>query len=244
MVWPELLKDVQPISVTGCLWRVVESQRQIATINIVDNLAEQAVLEDLLENSKPSHPPGCDGLHYLLKTPFRYPPLRWGSRFGSRFELSIFYGAKTQTTALAETAFYRLLFLQGMSKPPVKLTSQHLMFSAYYHSKKAIQLQHSPFKEYSTELADPGSYVASQSLGTALREQGYQLIEFISARDEHQGINVAITTPHALHSRQPEKTIRLLMQTNRNGVEIKLEQALLQFPIDQFLVDGELSYPQ
>src|SRR5260370_1119544 len=53
------------------------------------------------------------GLDSLLFTPFRYPPLRHGSRFGSRYERGIWYGAETLRTAFAEVAYYRLLFLEG-----------------------------------------------------------------------------------------------------------------------------------
>ena len=91
---------IEPL--TGELLRMVESQEQIATLSLVDDLAEQAVLEDLLERAKPPLPVGTDGLHYLLATPFRYPPLRHGSRFGRRFEPGLFYGARRLPTLLAE----------------------------------------------------------------------------------------------------------------------------------------------
>ena len=49
-------------------------------------------------------PPGHERLgrfDYLLRAPWRYPPLRWGSRFGRRFEPGLFYGA------LSEEALFR-----------------------------------------------------------------------------------------------------------------------------------------
>ncbi|MCD8512620.1 MAG: hypothetical protein LRY63_03860 [Nitrincola sp.] len=65
----------------GEMYRMVESQEQVATMSYVDSLQEQAVLETLLESAKPSYPDAIisasmgSELHYLLKTPFRYPPL-------------------------------------------------------------------------------------------------------------------------------------------------------------------------
>ncbi|MCF6299044.1 MAG: hypothetical protein L3J01_04110 [Thiomicrorhabdus sp.] len=59
--------------VQGKLTRVVESQEQIATNQLVDNLEEQKQLEELLEKSKPKLPSKPNDLHYLLSTPFRYP---------------------------------------------------------------------------------------------------------------------------------------------------------------------------
>jgi hypothetical protein len=93
---PCVAKDRKPLPYASLssfddeIFRIVESQEEIATTNIVANLDEQNVLEQLLETSKP----GAIGTvpHYLLSTPFRYPPLKHGSRFGTLFENSLFYG--------------------------------------------------------------------------------------------------------------------------------------------------------
>lgn len=69
-------RHIRPLQ--GRLVRLVESQEQVATLQLVDTLEEQALLEELLESSKPPVPADAEPLHYLLKTPFRYPPLRWG----------------------------------------------------------------------------------------------------------------------------------------------------------------------
>ena len=54
----------------------------VSTMALVDTLEEQALLEQLLDDSKPSVPLECRGLHYLLFTPFRYgAPYPHGSRF-------------------------------------------------------------------------------------------------------------------------------------------------------------------
>lgn len=238
-----MVRAADPVLVTGRIWRVVESQQQVATTALVDNLAEQAMLEDLLENSKPAAPPGAERLNYLLKTPFRYPPLRWGSRFGTRFEPGIFYAAHTPRTALAETAFYRLLFLHGMLEPLESLLSQHIMFATRCHTPQGIKLQQAPFAQHTALLGDPVSYAHTQVLGSELRAAGYQALEFISARDLQQGINVALFVPQALRSRQPEKIQRLLAQTTAQGVAFKLEGELLTYPREAFLVDGDLPQP-
>jgi hypothetical protein len=82
-------RHIQPIA--GTLLRMVESQEQIATNRLVDALDKQQLLEELLEGTKPDYRPGTRHLHYLLATPFRYPPLRHGSRFGRRSEPALFY---------------------------------------------------------------------------------------------------------------------------------------------------------
>ena len=79
---------------------------------LVDTLAEQHLLEELLERSKPPVPPECRGLHYLLATPFRYgAPYPAGSRFRrAGLTPGVFYASQAPETAVAEMAFHRLLF--------------------------------------------------------------------------------------------------------------------------------------
>jgi len=56
------------------VWRVVEGQHLVSTRKIVDTNAEQRVLEEVIEASKPAIPEECRGFDYLLSTPFRYRP--------------------------------------------------------------------------------------------------------------------------------------------------------------------------
>ena len=93
----------------GRCWRVVEAQHQVSTMKITDTLAEQTLLEDLLEDTKPPVPRDCVHLHFLLMTPFRYSATNpFGSRFRKPFaEHGVFYAAEHPATARAETAFHR-----------------------------------------------------------------------------------------------------------------------------------------
>lgn len=77
------LADVGLTPLSGTVLRLVESQEKVATTRIVSTLERQALLEDILERSKPPLPAIGTTLHWLLATPFRYPPLRHGSRFGA-----------------------------------------------------------------------------------------------------------------------------------------------------------------
>ena len=63
---------------TNSVCRMVETQEYAATTSLVDNLEEQAILEQILDDFKPSYADGTKDLHYLICTPFRYPPLKCG----------------------------------------------------------------------------------------------------------------------------------------------------------------------
>jgi RES domain len=245
-IWQACGARALPAPLTGTLLRIVESQHDVATLALVSTLAEQAELERLLERSKPSLPPETDGLHYLLATPFRYPPLRHGSRFGARFEPALLYGSKRRATVLAEAAYYRFLFWYGMQAPPPgRLVTTHCLFSARYRTAFGLALHAPPFDTYRAELTSPNNYRATQRLGTRMRAAGVAAFEFASARDRAGGLNVALFTPRALTSRRPSNPTNWLCETDAALVTFaqaggRIVQA---FPLQEFLVDGALPVP-
>jgi hypothetical protein len=78
---------------------------------------EQDLLEQLLDETKPPYKEGTQQLHYLISTPFRYPPLKYGSRFGDRTMPSFFYASETPQTVLGECAYYRFAFMAVIENP-------------------------------------------------------------------------------------------------------------------------------
>ncbi|WP_138441229.1 RES family NAD+ phosphorylase [Marinobacter alexandrii] len=256
-----IAKAVEPLQ--GTAFRVVESQEDIATTRLVDNIPEQARLEELLEASKPARAKGTDKLHYLLATPFRYPPLKHGSRFGRAFEKSLFYGAMTINTALAETAFYRFVFVSHLSVPfPQPLQTLHTVFGARIRSDHGVRLQDTAWQDLHEALTHPSSYALTQALGTQMRACGVQCFQFLSARarqaelyglpydagDGMEGINVALFEPSALNDRKPRQSSRLIIVTSAESVSMSLTLAdgsrqVSEFALSSFLIDGELPDP-
>jgi hypothetical protein len=185
-------------------------------------------------------------LHYLLATPFRYPPLPWGSRFGGRFEPSLFYAGRTVDSVLAESAYYRFVFWSGMAAPPpAPLDTRHTLCSVSIDTSCGLQLQHAPFDEYATSLLDRRHYGATQALGSAMRDVGIEAFEYRSARDSQQGLNVALFTPAALGSRTPDILDEWLCQTAAERVTYYSRPGcgVREFWLQAFLVDGELPLP-
>lgn len=245
-IWGEVGATVPIVDLDGALVRLVESQEQIATNRLVDTLEEQALLESLLDGSKPPLPKATSGLHYLLATPFRYPPLRHGSRFGRHFEPSLFYAAASTSTVLAESAYYRFVFWQGMTVAPSSaLTTQHTLFGATWRCARGLQLQREPFEAWRDALTDPADYGATQRLGSAMRSAGVEAFEYVSARDLERGINVALFTPMALAVRRPVFTEAWLAETSADEVRFysREEHRVHRFPLQRFLVDGRLPTP-
>src|SRR5687768_18371504 len=106
---------------------------------LVDTLEEQALLEQVLDESKPSIPKECRHLHYLLFTPFRYgAPYPRGSRFRrAGFTPGVFYASQTVATAVAEMAVFRLLFFADSPATPWPNNAiEHTVFQTRFRTSR------------------------------------------------------------------------------------------------------------
>lgn len=227
-------------------WRVVEAQHQIATRKLVDSDAEQAVLEALLEAHKPPIRDGGD-LHYLLFTPFRYPPLPRGSRFGSRWEPGIWYGSESMDGALAEVAYYRLLFLEGSAADLGLLETDLTAFRVPIDTDAGVDLAGPTFETCHASIASPTSYADTQALGTTMRGVGAHAFRYPSARDPAGGANIGLFTPAPFVGTRPALVETWRSAATKAQVEFRkhdyFEAVFTRFDRDVFLVDGELPRP-
>jgi len=245
-IWTTCESTAHPVVLEGTVQRLVESQEQVATNALVHTLAEQALLEQMLEGTRPAPSAAIEGLHYLLLTPFRAPPLRYGSRFGRRTEPSLSYGARDTGTMLAESAYKRFVFWSGMDlAPDAPLKTRHTVSRAEIETARGLRLQQPPFAAFAPLLQDGASYVATPALSTELREAGIEAFEYRSARDAEGGVNVALFTPTALAPRRPHHQVDGLCETGADVVRFYSHEAqqLRRFPLQQFLVDGALPTP-
>jgi hypothetical protein len=206
----------------GVAWRAVEDRHRISTRRLVDTDEEHELLEALIDASKPALPEGPPrGLHDLLFTPFRYPPLRYGSRFGTRSERGIWYGSEKIKTALAEIAYFRLLFLDGTeaAREIAPLYLVLTVFNVELRSDRAVDLTCGPFRAHREVISSKTDYVASQELGRDMREAGVELFRYVSARDTAEGINVALLSPRAFQSKKPKQRQSWLGVASPSAVE-------------------------
>lgn len=230
----------------GEVFRLVETQEFAATTTLVDDLDEQFLLEQMLDEVKPLYRPGSENMHYLLKTPFRYPPLQYGSRFGSRLMASFFYAGEQPETILAEVAYYRFVFLSDMAVPYEKaIQSEHLMFSVRIKTNKCADLSDSAFAAFKDTLRHTQSYSFCQSVGQWLaEEQGVEMIRYYSARHP-EGTNVAIYDPYVIQSDEPENQQRWLCHTKADKISFTQHgrNKPMSFDLDTFLVNGKFPRP-
>jgi RES domain len=228
-----LSSEARPLS--GRCWRVVEAQHVVSTLKLVDTLAEQELLERLLEEQKPPVPPECRDLHYLLSTPFRYgAPYPCGSRFRrAGLTPGVFYGSQTVSTAIAEMAFARLLFFAESPGTPWPVNaSEHTAFSVRFRTSRGLDLTVAPFDQESEAWSHPTDYAACQTLADGARAAGAQALRYMSARDPAGGRNLALLTCKAFTSRAPVDRQTWRLQLDASGA-----RAICNFPDQRLAFD-------
>ncbi len=233
----------------GDAWRVVQSQQLVGTRKLVESEDEHELLEQLIDNAKPPPPkgPGFEGLHYLLATSFRYPPLRYGSRFGTRADPGIWYGGERIDTVLAEVAYYRLVFLDGTAADLTPLMVELWAFQAALRTDRAVDLEDGAFREFHDALFSKVAYDAPQQVGHDMREDGVTLFRYRSARDRNGGANIGVFSPTVFARKRPFNFKTWHCVVMHDGVEFSrkdfVEKARTTFPRTDFEVDGVIPAP-
>lgn len=219
----------------GRLWRAVEAQHRAATMRLVDTLEEQAELERLLETSKPPLPAGAQGLHYLLVTPFRYPPrYPGGSRFRAASDPGVFYGATEQRTACAELGYWRWRFLMDSPALPRLEPLPHTLFQCGVHGV-AVDLRRGEFARDAALWTARDDYTHCQRLGAAARAAQIGLIRYRSVRDPRGGACTAVLDMAAFNA-SPSAEQSWLLTVTRARVSWQRDSVLhrqgFEFPAE------------
>jgi hypothetical protein len=226
-IWtPDALRsELRPYR--GKAWRLVEAQHRVSTLKLVDSLAEQTVLEDILEATKPPVPEACQNLDYLLSTPFRYRPYSHGSRFRrAGFTPGVWYGAERAETAVAEMVFYRFLFFaEAPDVPFPDGAADYTGFAVPLASVFALDLTAPPLNRDATVWTHPTEYGACQTIADTAREAGAEVLRATSVRDPKGGANLAVLSCAAFAAKAPTER-----QTWRIRIGAKGAQAIREHP--------------
>jgi hypothetical protein len=247
----ELSSSARPAA--GRAWRVVEAQHRVSTLKLVDTPEDQAVLERLIDDTKPAVPQECRHLDYLLFTPFRYGTYRHGSRFRrAGHTRGVFYASHNPQTAIAEIGFYRLLFYAESPDTPWPTTaSSYTAFAVEYATNRATDLTEPPLLAHQDLWTDLQDYSHCQQLADAAREAGIEAIAYQSVRDPRHRLNVALLTCTTFTKREPVRRQTWWLLVSEYGVRavcesppavLGLERSL--FTADRRLADVRRSRPR
>lgn len=171
-------------------WRGVEAQHVVSTMRLVDHPDEQALLEQLLEGSKPALPPAARGLHYLLATPFRYAPMH-ASRFRPARSKGQWYGAEALIAACAEVAYWRHRFVidsEGLREQ--ELLTEHTFFQGALQGV-SIDLSAEPWLKAQAQWTHDSDYSQPHAVARAALARGALWLRYESVRAPGQHCAVA-----------------------------------------------------
>lgn len=212
---PAVASERKPFALT--LWRAVEAQHVVSTMSLVDSIEEQAVLEAVLDAGKPAVPSYAQRLHYLLFTPFRYPPSPWGSRFRGAQDPGVFYGADDVRTACAELGYWRWRFLRDSPALPAIDARAQTLFQVAIRAD-GIALDAPPFDRDAAQWQDPDHYEACQAFGRVAREANIGMIRYRSVRDPQHGTCSAVLSPLAFSQPAPLVTTTWMLTVRQDRV--------------------------
>jgi hypothetical protein len=244
--WTPAELSASAIAVDAAVWRAVEAQHRVSTMKLVDSVAEQQVLEAILEDTKPALPDGAEGLDYLLFTPFRYTQRNpWPSRFRrAHAPDGVFYASASPEAAMAEIAFHRrLFFAESPATPKPTNPMEYTAFAVQIRTGKGLDLTRPPLDRDRSRWTDPENYGACHALADRAREAGIQVICYLSVRDLQHRLNYAVLSPGAFGQNRPFalQTWRMHIRDD-GGVLAKCEMPVigLAFGPHDFDVDSRL----
>ena len=245
-IWTRVALSSEFRSCDTACWRLVEAQHRVSTLKLTDTLAEQALLEDLIEGTKPAIPPECRHLDFLLATPFRYGTVYpIGSRFRrSGRTLGVYYAAESPTTAVAEMAFYRLLFFaESPATPWPSDAAEYTAFSADVSTARLLDLTSEPLSADTAIWTDLIDYAGCQAFADAARAADADVIRYQSVRDPAKGSNLAIMMCRTFSQPTPVSRQTWRIRLSASGIQALCEfpRQGLEFPRDTFAADPRIA---
>lgn len=204
-------------------------------MKLTDTLAEQEIIERLIEDTKPPVPAGCELLHFLLMTPFRYSAT---NPFGSRFRRpnaphGVFYSSEQVTTGVAEVAFYRLLFfVESPATAWPRNPGEYTGFAVEISTERALDLTAPNFVD-AEKLHHLVDYAASQAFADSARQASIEVLKYRSVRDSQGQPNFAILSPRAFAQNEPVDRQSWKIHLDFNGVRALCEAPRLSLAFDR-----------
>ena len=143
----------------------------------------------------------------------------------------VFYASLEVTTAVAEMAFWRLLFyLESPDTPWPANAGEYTAFSVRFSAGKGLDLTRPPLNRDAERWTHPTDYSHCQALADAAREADVLAIRYQSARAAGQ--NVALLACAAFASRAPLERQGWRIHVGTMGV-----RAICEYPAQRLAFD-------
>lgn len=248
-IWTREELLASSLTVEAVAWRAVEAQHRVSTMKLVDSLGEQVALERLLEETKPSVPSDCTGLHYLLFSPFRYAR---NNPHASRFRRAhtvegVFYASAAPETAISEIVFYRFLFYaESPGTPLPDNAAEYTVFAVQLRADPGLDLTRPPVSAHLSVWTKPDDYAPCQALADDARAEKIEAICYPSVRDLQHRLNYAVLTPHAFAQAAPiaRQSWHILLRADSALAKCEAPDTGITFQKKDFDVASRLKAPR
>ena len=232
--WTPAALASSAISLRHRCWRVVEAQSQVSTMKLTDTLEEQAALEKILDATKAKVPEECEHLDYLLFTPFRYIPYPFDSRFRRAGSVDgVFYASEAPEAAIAEAAFYRLLFYaESPATPWPANPGEYTAFAADIATARALDLTQPPLDGDHAQWTHLTDYTACLALADVARAAALETIRYRSVRDPDGRANLAVLTCRAFAGNEVADRKTWHLHFSSSGVRATCESPAIAIAFD------------
>jgi hypothetical protein len=156
----------------------------------------------------------------------------------------VFYASCCPETAVAEAAFYRLLFFaESPGLPYPKNPFEHTVYSAHISTPVVVDLTRPPYDSNSGTWMHPQDYEPCQEFERIARENKIEVICYSSVRDPDHRPCYAILKCCAFAALKPDKRQTWQLLVNDAGVYACCEfpKYGVTFTLDTFLGDSRLA---
>jgi hypothetical protein len=216
----------------------------VSTMKLSDTREEQEIIERLIEETKPSIPEECRHLDFLLFTPFRYSPSPFDSRFRRAGSTEgVFYAAEAAEPAVAEKAFYRLLFfVESPDTPWPANPGEYTAFSSRFAAANGIDLTRPPWVAEQRRWTELTDYASCLDLADACRATGVEAIRYESVRDPMARANLALLTCRVFTVSRPlaRRTWRLYFSSSGVRAVCEFPRQTISFDRSAFAADPRI----
>ena len=156
----------------------------------------------------------------------------------------MFYASEEPDTAVAEAAFYRLLFFaESPSTPWPSNPAEYTVFAVEIATAKAIDLMRPPLVRDRATWVDAIDYAPCLDLADAARTAALEAIRYESVRDPQARANVALLTCRAFARNDAVERQTWHLHVGQAGVRALCEAPgrSLAFGLETFANDPRLA---
>ena len=157
--------------------------------------------------------------------------------------LGVYYASEQPSTAIAEMAFYRLLFFAESPDTPWPAdAAEYTAFSAEIFTARLLDLQQQPLAADRAIWTHLTNYEGCQDFADAARAIETKVLRYESVRDPNKGSNLAVLVCHAFANSAPIDRQTWRMRLSASGVQAicKFPERALEFDRDAFAADPRI----